>query len=74
MNTSPFTYRLVENGKVEINDGLYTFRLDRESLLKAIHNVKCTHNDYKTEAAYQASLAKYQGALAFLDAQKVVVA
>ncbi len=64
-------YSLVMPGVVEIIDDMRKkIRLNKESVLIAIENVKKTRDLYATYKAFQANLKKYEGALAFLEAQE----
>lgn len=65
----PASYRMADNGKVIISkDIIGPIHYSRDQLIDAIINLKRSANDFATEAAYKREMARYKGALRFLDA------
>ncbi len=62
-------YSMADNGKVIIRDIIGPIHYSRAQLLDAIENLRHSADDFATEAAYKRELARYVGALRFLDAR-----
>jgi hypothetical protein len=62
------TYKIVYGNAVEINNGFFTYTLDKTNLEKSIENVKANRESYATEEAFLRELKTRQNALEFLIA------